>query len=65
MKKISALLLGASLSLATAGLMLAAQATTPAPNSGTKATTARKHVKKNKKAATNGSAAKAAAPATK
>jgi hypothetical protein len=61
MKKISAALLGLSLTLATAGLSLAAQA--PTDNS-TPATTTKKHVKKNKKAAAKTDAAKPATPAT-
>jgi hypothetical protein len=61
MKKISAVLLGLSLTLATAGLSLAAQTAAPADNS-TPATT-KKHVKKNKKAAKT-AAATPATPAT-
>jgi hypothetical protein len=49
MKKITSVLLGLSLTLATAGLSLAAQTAAPATGS-TPAPVAKKHVKKNKKA---------------
>jgi hypothetical protein len=49
MKKITSVLLGLSLTLATAGLSLAAQ--TPAAPADNGAPVAKKHVKKNKKAA--------------
>jgi hypothetical protein len=49
MKKMTSVLLGLSLTLATAGLSLAAQ-TTAAPATGSTAPVAKKHVKKNKKA---------------
>lgn len=63
MTKITALVLGLSLTLATAGLSLAGQAT-PAP-ADSSAPVAKKHVKKNKKAsATKGTAATPATPAT-
>jgi len=55
MTKITAVLLGISLTLATAGLSLAGQATTPAP-ADSSAPVAKKHVKKNKKAATKSTA---------
>jgi hypothetical protein len=48
MKNITSVLLGLSLTLATAGLSLAAQ--TAAPATGNSAPVAKKHVKKNKKA---------------
>ena len=61
MKKITSVLLGLSLTLATAGLSLAAQtAAAPADNS---APVAKKHVKKNKKT-TKSTAATPATPAT-
>ena len=49
MKKITSVLLGLSLTLATAGLSLAAQTAAPATGS-TPAPVAKKHVEKNKKA---------------
>jgi len=61
MTKITAVLLGLSLTLATAGLSLAGQ-TTPAP-ADSSAPVAKKHVKKNKKAATKGAATTPATPA--
>ena len=64
MKKISAVLLGLSLTLATAGVSLAAQAATAPTDNSTPATTTKKHVKKNKKAAAKTDAAKPAASAT-
>jgi hypothetical protein len=60
MTKITAVLLGLSLTLATAGLSLAGQ-TTPAP-ADSSAPVAKKHVK-NKKAATKGAATTPATPA--
>jgi hypothetical protein len=63
MKKISAVLLGLSLTLATAGLSLAAQAAAAPTDNSTPATT-KKHVKKNKKAAAKTDAAKPATSAT-
>ena len=66
MKKISAVFLGLSLTLATAGLSLAAQAASTPANGTTPATTAKKHVKKNKKAnkSTEATPATSATPAT-
>ena len=62
MTKITAVLLGLSLTLATAGLSLAGQ-TTPAP-ADSSAPAAKKHVKKNKKAAaTKNTSATPATPA--
>jgi len=61
MKKITSVLLGLSLTLATAGLSLAAQ--TAAPATGNSAPVAKKHVKKNKKAAKSTEATPAATPA--
>jgi len=55
--------MGLSLTLATAGLSLAGQ-TTPAP-ADSSAPVAKKHVKKNKKAAAKSTAATPAAPAAK
>jgi hypothetical protein len=62
MTKITAVLLGLTLTLATAGLSLAGQAT-PAPADGS-APVAKKHVKKNKKAAAKSTATTPATPAT-
>jgi hypothetical protein len=62
MTKITAVLLGVSLTLATAGLSLAGQ-TTPAP-ADSSAPTAKKHVKKNKKASTKANPAAPAASST-
>ena len=61
MTKITAVLLGFSLTLATAGLSLAGQAT-PAP-ADSSAPVAKKHVKKTKKTATKSTAATPATPA--
>jgi hypothetical protein len=63
MKTITSAVLGLSLTLATAGLSLAAQApTAPAPVTGSNAPVAKKHVKKHKKAEKN-TAVTATAPA--
>jgi hypothetical protein len=62
MTKITAVLLGLSLTLATAGLSLAGQ-TTPAP-ADSSAPVAKKHVKKTKKTATKSTAATPAASTT-
>lgn len=59
MKKITSVLLGLSLTLAAAGLSFAAQ--TAAPATGSSTPVAKKHVKKNKKAAKSTEATPAAA----
>jgi hypothetical protein len=61
MKKITSVVLGLSLALATAGLSLAKQ-TAPAP-ADSSAPVAKKHVKKNKKAAKSSTAGTHSTPA--